>query len=88
MYEKLIKRFPRLSELGEELSSIVIDALYALISHARVLTETGKVRPFLNVQVQVWMRELRRLVGEVTDKDIHYALSTDLNDNQAKHYYR
>ncbi|WP_302769899.1 MULTISPECIES: DEAD/DEAH box helicase [Roseburia] len=86
VYEKLIKRFPRLSELGEELSSIVIDALYALISHARVLTETGKVRPFLNVQVQVWMRELRRLVGEVTDKDIHYALSTDLNDNQAKHY--
>ena len=70
VYEKLIKRFPRLSELGEELSSIVIDALYALISHARVLTETGKVRPFLNVQVQVWMRELRRLVGEVTVSEV------------------
>ena len=63
-----------------------IDALYALISHARTRTSSGKLRPFLNVQVQVWMRELRRLVGEVADKDIKYALSTDLNEQQAKHY--
>ncbi len=86
VYEHLLKRFPALGELGEELSCIVIDALYALVSHARVLAATGKAIPFLNVQVQIWMRELRRLVGEVTDKNIHYALSTDLNDNQAKHY--
>lgn len=32
------------------------------------------------------MRELRRLVGEVAQKDIKYALSTDLNEHQAKHY--
>ncbi|RKM63016.1 DEAD/DEAH box helicase [Butyrivibrio sp. XB500-5] len=85
-YENLIKRFPLLSELGEELACIAIDALYALISHARTKTSSGKLRPFLNVQVQVWMRELRRLVGEVADKDIKYALSTDLNEQQAKHY--
>lgn len=85
-YENLIKRFPLLGELGEELACIVIDALYALISHARTRTSTGKLRPFLNVQVQVWMRELRRLVGEVAEKDIKYALSTDLNEHQAKHY--
>lgn len=85
-YENLIKRFPLLGELGEELACIVIDALYALISHARTRTSTGKLRPFLNVQVQVWMRELRRLVGEVAEKDIKYALSTDLNEHQAKRY--
>lgn len=85
-YENLIKRFPLFGELGEELACIVIDALYALISHARTRTSTGKLRPFLNVQVQVWMRELRRLVGEVAQKDIKYALSTDLNEHQAKHY--
>jgi len=85
-YENLIKRFPLLGELGVELAGIVIDALYALISHARTKTDSGKLRPFLNVQVQVWMRELRRLVGEVADKDIKYALSTDLNERQAKHY--
>ena len=85
-FENLVKRFPALGELGEELSRILIDALYALISHARTMTASGKARPFLNVQVQIWMRELRRLVGEVTDKDIKYALSTDLNEQQAKHY--
>lgn len=85
-FENLVKRFPGLGELGEDLALIVIDALYALISHARTMTASGKVRPFLNVQVQIWMRELRRLVGEVTDKDIQYALSTDLNEQQAKHY--
>ena len=85
-YESLIKRFPLLGELGEDLACIVIDALYALISHARTKTSSGKLRPFLNVQVQVWMRELRRLVGEVVEKDIKYALSTDLNERQAKHY--
>lgn len=85
-YENLLKRFPLLGNLGEELASVAIDALYALISHARTRTSSGKLRPFLNVQVQVWMRELRRLVGEVADKDIKYALSTDLNEHQAKHY--
>jgi len=75
-FENLVKRFPGLGELGEDLACIVIDALYALISHARTMTASGKVRPFLNVQVQIWVRELRRLVGEVTDKDIQYALST------------
>ncbi|WP_027205060.1 DEAD/DEAH box helicase [Butyrivibrio fibrisolvens] len=85
-YESLLKRFPLLGELGEELASVAMDALYALVSHARTRTSSGKLRPFLNVQVQVWMRELRRLVGEVADKDIKYALSTDLNEHQAKHY--
>ena len=86
VYEKLDRRFPALSDLGNDDAGIVIDALYALISHARIITPKGKVRPFLDVQVQVWMRELRRLVGKVSDQDITYALSTDLNENQAKHY--
>lgn len=85
-FESLVKRFPALGELGEKLACVAIDALYALVSHARIRTASGKVRPFLNVQVQLWMRELRRLVGEVTDKDIKYALSTDLNENRSKHY--
>lgn len=86
IFESLLKRFPALGGLGQDLASVVIDALYALISHARTQTPSGKVRPFLNVQVQVWMRELRRLVGKVADKDIQYALSTDLNEEQSKHY--
>ena len=80
------KRFPDLAGMGEVAALAAIDALYALISHARIKTESGKIRPFLNVQVQVWMRELRRLVAKVSDEDITYALSSDLNEDQAKHY--
>lgn len=86
LIDSLGKRFPQLFEYGTECAVAAIDSLYALISHARIITETGHLRPFLNVQVQVWMRELRRLVGKVSDRDITYALSSDLNEHQAKHY--
>lgn len=54
-------------------------------SHAR----TGKpdsLRPFLNVQVQLWMRELRRLVARVSGSEITYSIAHDLNTQQAKQY--
>lgn len=82
----LRRRYPELTEMGDENAIATLDALYALISHARIYDAKGKVRPFLNVQVQVWMRELRRLVAKVAEKDITFALATDLNENQAKHY--
>ena len=63
-----------------------VNALLALISHARIGTE-DKLRPFLTVQIQLWFRELRRLVAKVAKgEDISYALSSDLNESQAKHY--
>lgn len=86
MIDTLKRRFSDLGKIGEENSIAIIDALYALISHARTLDAKGNVRPFLNVQVQLWMRELRRLVAKVTDKDVTFALATDLNELQAKHY--
>ncbi len=86
LIEGLAKRYPELMQMSETEAMAVIDSLYALISHARKQTETGKIRPFLNVQVQLWMRELKRLVGKVSDTDITYALSKDLNEAQAKHY--
>lgn len=86
LINSLDKRFPDLHDMGTEAAQAAVDAIYALISHARIRAESGKIRPFLNVQVQVWMRELRRLVGTVANEDISYALSTDLNEEQAKHY--
>lgn len=83
--KELRKKYSELRDLSDADISDAINALYALISHART-GQVGKTRPFLNVQVQVWMRELRRLLAKVTDKDITYALSGDLNDQQAKHY--
>lgn len=81
--DELQVHYPQLKELPKP--SVAIDSLFALISHART-GEPGKTRPFLNVQVQLWMRELRRLVAKVDPKDVTYAIAHDLNKQQAKQY--
>ena len=81
--EELTRSFPEIQKLGRP--EIAYDAIFALISHARIGSK-GKLRPFLNVQVQFWMRELRRLLAKVSAKEIDYALAADLNDKQAKEY--
>ncbi|NCB75135.1 MAG: DEAD/DEAH box helicase, partial [Clostridia bacterium] len=81
--EALGTKYPALSSLPD--ATTAIDALFALISHART-GDNVHPRPFLNVQTQLWFRELRRLEAKVSADDITYALSTDLNDQQAKHY--
>lgn len=40
----------------------------------------------MNVQVQLWMRELRRLVAKVDSDEITYEIAHDLNKQQAKQY--
>ena len=80
---ELLNSYQFLNDIEEK--SFVIDTLFALISHAR--TKVGdKVRPFLSVSVQLWIRELRRVVGKVSDTNIEYALATDLNKEQATKY--
>lgn len=81
--ENLATHYPDLKTLPD--ATIVINSLFALISHARS-GKVGKLRPFLNVQVQLWMRELRRLVAKVDPEEITYELSFDLNKQQAKQY--
>lgn len=83
--EMLASRFPEFTELGRY-GAVVLEALYALISHARILDAQGYLRPFLTVQVQVWLRELRRLMAKVDDKKIDISLASDLNETQAKQY--
>ena len=81
--EELTVSFPALKEMGD--SEAAINALLALISHAR----TGRpdnLRPFLNVQIQLWMRELRRLMAKVSGSNITYSIAHDLNAQQAKQY--
>lgn len=81
--EDLMTHYPDLKTMPDV--TIVIDSLFALISHARS-GKIGKLRPFLNVQVQLWMRELRRLVAKVDPEVVTYELSFDLNKQQAKQY--
>lgn len=81
--EDLSIHYPELKTLPD--ASAVVNSLFALISHART-GNVGKLRPFLNVHVQLWMRELRRLVAKVDSKEISYEIAHDLNKQQAKQY--
>ncbi|MER2149777.1 MAG: DEAD/DEAH box helicase, partial [Ruminococcus sp.] len=81
--KELAVHYPALAETGD--ANAAINSLLALISHART-GSAGKLRPFLNIQVQLWMRELRRLLAKVSGTDITYAIASDLNAQQAKHY--
>lgn len=79
----LQSRYPQLMQIKDP--SAALDALIALISHARSGSE-GNTRPFLTVQVQLWLRELRRILARVTPREITYMLSSDLNEKQNQRY--
>lgn len=81
--EELSTHYPELKALQDP--AVLINSLFALISHARI-GKVGKLRPFLNIQVQLWMRELRRLVAKVDPDEIGYDIANDLNKQQAKQY--
>lgn len=81
--EELRVKYPELGRLND--CSTAVNALFALVSYART-GSPGRTRPFLNVQVQLWIRELRRLVAKVSPKNVSYSIAHDLNAQQAKQY--
>ena len=81
--EELNAHYSELKECGD--ADTLINSLFALISHARI-GSVGRLRPFLYVQVQLWMRELRRLVAKVDPENVTYEIVHDLNKQQAKQY--
>ncbi len=66
-------------EMAGKNALAVIDSMLALISHARIEDSSGNLRPFLQVQVQVWMRELRRMMAKVDGQQSELMLEADLN---------
>ena len=81
--EELSVHYPALQEMKDPEEAV--NALLALVSYART-GSMGHLRPFLNVQVQLWMRELRRLVAKVSPKMVTYSIAHNLNAQQAKQY--
>ena len=81
--DELISHYPELRDVQEP--ATVINSLFALVSHART-GAPGNLRPFLDVQVQLWMRELRRLLAKVSANDVTYDIAHDLNAQQSKQY--
>lgn len=80
---ELSMNYPALKETKDPAEAV--NALLALISYARTGT-AGHLRPFLSVQVQFWIRELRRLVAKVSPKMVTYSIAHDLNAQQARQY--
>lgn len=69
----------------------LLGSLLALVSEARIPVVAKEldggqktlIRPFLNVRVQLWMRELRRMIAEVSKKP-RLRFADDLNEDQLK----
>jgi len=67
----------------------ILNSLMALVSEAKVKAisiddegkEKIKIRPFLNVRVQLWLREMRRMVSSV-GQDPVLRFADDLNQDQ------
>ena len=81
--EELSVNYPEFKNV--EYAKTAINALLSLISYARIGT-IEHLRPFLNVQVQLWLRELRRLLARVSNEEVQYSIAHDLNAKQMKQY--
>ncbi|MCT0225546.1 DEAD/DEAH box helicase [Synechococcus sp. CS-1328] len=71
--EELLERFSRQLGLGDRYPLryrvLLLESLLALLAHARRTTDkldgTPVVVPWLNLRVQLWLRELKRMVASV-----------------------
>lgn len=83
LYE-ISKTWPEVSQIGHQSQIYLINSLLALISCARI-KEGERLLPFLHVRVQLWLREMRRIVAEVSvNPDLRFF--DDLKEDQiSKH---
>lgn len=75
---------PGIAGGGREYPAALLNSFLALVSAARARRE-GELRPFLEVRVQLWLRELRRIVADVkTPPEIRF--SDDLKAEQLQQH--
>lgn len=77
-------KFALLDRRGQEVS---VDALIALVSYARTGSPQHEM-PFLNVQVQLWTKELAQVQASVVPMDAHvqYVNTVELDGRNARSY--
>lgn len=96
LLDRLERVTPELRGAPAEYRENLLNSLLSLVSEARVWGggsegEGGKgipeadrkTAPFLHVRIQPWLRELRRMVGEVSQTPA-LTFADDLNDEQLK----
>ena len=89
IFGKLEKVTRGLQGTEREYRALLLNSLLSLVSEARVTvvskredgSETVALRPFLDVRLQVWMRELRRMVASVGHEPA-LRFADDLNEEQ------
>jgi DEAD/DEAH box helicase domain-containing protein len=96
--EQLEQVTPEFRGLPRQYREDLLNSLLALVSEARAWSGDGldrqgkethespqKAAPFLQVRVQLWLRELRRMVGEVSSNPV-LNFADDLNEEQLKQH--
>jgi DEAD/DEAH box helicase domain-containing protein len=81
--QSLVSKYPLF--IDKDYAKAVIDSIIALISYARSKDENNII-PFLQVHEQLWFRELRRMVAQVSDDNPQIAISDDINKEQTSKY--
>ncbi|MFC1743405.1 DEAD/DEAH box helicase [Candidatus Riflebacteria bacterium] len=85
-FEELIQNLEKLSPVikgsNNSFKILLLNSLLSLVSLARDRTESDALKPLVNVRVQIWLRELRRMVAEVINKP-SLAFADDLTKIQA-----
>lgn len=76
-----LRKISRYTNENERLQILLLDSLLALISEAKKPADSGSSRPFLEVRLQLWARELTRMVCECS-RTPRIRFSDDLTDDQ------
>jgi DEAD/DEAH box helicase domain-containing protein len=84
---RLEKVPPGLGSVAPEQRERLLASLLALVSEARVPVQAAdgreRLAPFLDVRLQLWLRELRRMVAEVSAAP-RLRFADDLNEDQLR----
>lgn len=81
--DHIAKEEPEFGELPREEQWAILSSFLALVSYAR--SGDGKA-PFLQVQVQVWVRELHDLLRQVTKDGYRFAWKDELQVQADEHW--
>ncbi len=84
LIEELTKKNAQLKYYDFEQKKVILESLLALVSHGRK-KEGKNVSQFLNVHIQLWFKELRRVLATVTPEP-KFDLADDINDQSLKEY--
>ncbi|MDY0361726.1 MAG: DEAD/DEAH box helicase [Desulforegulaceae bacterium] len=72
------------NDLNKDFKILLLTSILALVSSAK-LKQGNRLVPFLNLRIQSWLRELRRVVGKVSDKPV-LGFSDDLKESDLEKY--